>query len=153
MVRGKPKIADAAMADAEWMSNTEQQAGHIASSPNASRAPINPVPAPRPDGQTDDDVYYSIGYNEARTRHEVERWRRARADREKAELELAIAKGQVVDAKGAQDAVVDAFSRVRTKLLGVPSRVRQAMPELPMEAVEIIDERIREALEELADGR
>lgn len=94
-----------------------------------------------------------MDYNEARRRHEIERWKRAAVERKMAELDLAKAQGELVNAAAARAAVVDAFSRVRTKMLGVPSRCKQAMPEISREALDLMEARIREGLEELVDGR
>jgi phage terminase Nu1 subunit (DNA packaging protein) len=40
----------------------------------------------------------------------------------------------------------------RTKLLGVPTRLRQRIPHLTLEEIAIAEELIRESLEELAGG-
>lgn len=70
---------------------------------------------------------------------------------ELAELELAERRGQLVDAEHSRAAVIEAFSLVKTRLLAVPSRVGQRVPHLAHDVVPVVDELIREALEELAD--
>jgi hypothetical protein len=147
LIDGRPKITSATEADAEWAANTRTERVQEPRAGGTNQAPADGFSPP---GWHADE---HIDFNEARRLHEIERWRRAEVDRKKAELELAKARGELVDAAGAKAAVVDAFSRVRTKLLGVPARCRQSLPDLPLEAVALIDDRIREALEELADGR
>lgn len=67
-----------------------------------------------------------------------------------AELELAERRGSVVDADEARADVIAAYSLVKTRLLGVPSRLAQRVPDLAAKVVPVVDELIREALEELA---
>jgi phage terminase Nu1 subunit (DNA packaging protein) len=55
----------------------------------------------------------------------------------------------LIEAKTAEDAMVDLVTRSRTKLLGVPSRIKSVIPELTHAQVLLIDRQIREALEEL----
>ena len=45
-----------------------------------------------------------------------------------------------------------AVTIARTKLLATPTRARQRIPHLSLEEVNILDDLLREALEELAGG-
>lgn len=121
-VRGAPKIANIELADREWEANTRPRIDH----------------APTDDGAAD-------AYHSARARRET-----AQADM--AELELAERRGRLIDAEEARADVIKAFSLVKTRLLAVPSRVGQRVPLLADQVVPIVDELIREALEELAGG-
>lgn len=78
--------------------------------------------------------------------------RREAALAEIAELDLAERKGQVLDIDQVRADVIAKFSMVKTRLLGVPSRARQRDPSLTGRQVAMVDELIREALEELAAG-
>jgi hypothetical protein len=142
--RGAPKIADPELADREWAANTRPRIDHPAA---ADLAGEPPAPAPRvarpPAGAPRPDV---PDYNESRARRES-----ALADM--AEIEVAERRGDLVSVDEARADVVSRFTVVRTRLLGVPSRVAQRLPHLAGEVVPIIDELLREALEELAiDG-
>jgi phage terminase Nu1 subunit (DNA packaging protein) len=66
------------------------------------------------------------------------------------ELKYREAAGELVAAAGIEKKLADVFSAVRSKLLGVPSKAKQAMPdELTASMVTKIEDLIREALEEL----
>ena len=142
---GAPKIADPEVADREWQENTRS---------SIDRPPLVPVPegeheecapAPRPDDVPD--------YHESRARREAAAARREAALAELAERELAVHKGTLIDAAQARADVIGIFTIVKTRLLGIPSRVAQRLPHLAAEVVPLLDELLREALEDLADGR
>lgn len=84
-------------------------------------------------------------YNDERARHEREKRLLAELARQERERELL-----------RRDDVMQAWSQAvnltRVKLLGVPSTVRQRIPHLEVEEIEVITSLIREALEELAGG-
>jgi hypothetical protein len=145
--RGAPKIADPELADREWAANTRPRIDHPAADLGGEppdprpRSPRASVPAADPSsrGPVPD-------YNESRARRES-----ALADM--AEIEVAERRGELVPVAEARADVVSRFTVVRTRLLGVPSRVAQRLPHLAGEVVPVLDELLREALEELAiDG-
>lgn len=80
--------------------------------------------------------------NEARRRKEL-------AIAQLRELELEEAKKTLVSAAEVEAEWTDLLATVRTKLLAIPSRVRQQAPELPQTTITLIDSLIRESLEEL----
>lgn len=118
---GNPKI-NPEMADKEWEENTD-----------TLRHPEN---APKGGG---------AGEGVAGA---TERLRAAQANL--AELEYAKAAGELVLAKDVERAVTDAFTAAKTKLLAIPSRVKQAIPHLTVEEVALVERLVREALEDLA---
>ena len=74
---------------------------------------------------------------------------------------FAQARGHGLDA-AAVEAMTDAelearlvtlFASCKTKLLGIPSRARQADPTLSSVQVAIVESLVREALEDLAEGK
>jgi hypothetical protein len=139
--RGAPKIGDPELADREWAANTRPRVDYPATdlpgdlpshAPRTARPPA--AGAPRPDVPD---------YNESRARRES-----ALADM--AEIEVAERRGELVPVAEARADVVSRFTVVRTRLLGVPSRVAQRLPHLAGEVVPVLDELLREALEELA---
>lgn len=132
-VRGAPKIADPELADREWDGNTR---------PSVDRSPP-------PDVDRDvDDADYHI----ARARREVAAARREAALADMAELDLAERRGALIEVDQARADVIDKFTIVRTRILGVPARVAQRMPALASEVVPVLEEFLREGLEELADA-
>lgn len=132
--RGAPKIADPELADREWDGNTRPRIDHAPSAPPAA-----------------DDID-DADYHAARARREVAAARREAALAEMAELDLAERRGELIPVDQARADVFDKFTIVRTRLLGVPTRVAQRLPAIAADVVPVIDELLREALEELADG-
>jgi hypothetical protein len=115
-------VADADLADREWASTT---------TPTGSAAPALELPDGIPP------------LHESRARKEA-------AAAELAERKLAEHEERYVDRDEARADVIAAYTIVRTRLLGVPSRVRQRDSTLTMAQVQLLDDMIREALEELA---
>jgi phage terminase Nu1 subunit (DNA packaging protein) len=67
-----------------------------------------------------------------------------------AELDYQERIGQLIDARQVEAKTVEVFTRCRTKLLGVPSKAKTAIPTLTRADLAALDRLIREALEELA---
>jgi phage terminase Nu1 subunit (DNA packaging protein) len=87
----------------------------------------------------------------------VKKFANARADREGykakiARLEYREAAGKLVNAEVVKREWVAIGSRIRTKLLGVPTKLKQKTPDLSDEQFQALEGIIREALEGLADG-
>lgn len=78
------------------------------------------------------------------------RYEEARA--QAAELDMQERRGELVRADRVRAAVADRFLAVKSKLLAVPARVRQQMPHVAAEDVQQLEDLIREALEDLANG-
>jgi len=121
-------IVDAAAADAEWAATT-----------NADMVPASGPTAP---AQT---AAVASPLAEARARH-------AAASATIAELELAEKRGQLVRIEDVEARWSEVVTLLRTKLLGVPARMRQRDPSLKSKQIATVDTLIREALEELASG-
>lgn len=117
------QIASAAAADAEWERTTKSE--HI------------PRTGPTSAGTPTPEL------GESRARREA-------AEAEKAEIELAEMKRGLVPSKDVESKLVNAFAHCKTKLLGVPARARQRDPGLTGPQLELIEELLREALEDLA---
>jgi phage terminase Nu1 subunit (DNA packaging protein) len=84
-------------------------------------------------------------YNEARARREA-------AEAGLAEDELRKTRGELVEVAGVVDAWVGLITAAKTKLLGIPSKLKQRHPDLPRAAHVGLGELIHEALEDLADS-
>jgi phage terminase Nu1 subunit (DNA packaging protein) len=82
----------------------------------------------------------------------VSRARFEAARAELAELDLAERKGELVKASDVADKFIEVVGSAKTKLLGLAVRVKQRLPHIAAEDVQVIDDLVREALEGLADG-
>lgn len=78
--------------------------------------------------------------------------RKLNADAEMAETELAKYKGQLVDAEAVEEQWLSLVTRCKTKLLGMPSKLAYRLSALDSkdEINELLDDEIRQALEELS---
>jgi phage terminase Nu1 subunit (DNA packaging protein) len=122
------KIRSVEEADAEWKATT-----------HSDRVPLGGPTAPqRP---TDD-----ADFSEARARLEL-------AKAQLAEFEVAKRRGELIAVAELEARLVTLFASCKTKLLGIPSRARQADPTLSSVQVAIVESLVREALEDLAEGK
>jgi hypothetical protein len=137
MVGSAPKIADAELADREWEAHTQPRI-------DQPRAPSS-----APDEPAELEVVIP-DYNVSRSLREAAAARREAALADMAELEVAEKTGELVSVAEARADVIDKFTIVKTKILGVPSRIAQQLPALAGEVVPVVDSLLREALEELA---
>jgi phage terminase Nu1 subunit (DNA packaging protein) len=141
-VKGQPKIRDAVLADREWDANTDlsKAPGYV-----KQRGADRPRGPGRPPKQDDDDqVRLGMSLADASAAEKV--WK-ARI----AELDFLERSSALVDAKEMTAKLVDVYTRCRTKLLGIPTRVKQQLPELSIRDVAAVDGLVRETLEELAE--
>jgi phage terminase Nu1 subunit (DNA packaging protein) len=69
------------------------------------------------------------------------------------ELERKQKEGLLLPAEQVQKVWANSVAIVKTKLLAVPSRLRQRIPHLTLEEIAIAEELIRESLEELSEGQ
>lgn len=134
--RGTPRIVDVKLADEEWARNTDlsKAPGYVKERSEPGQEGSQQLPA-APKGPSP--------LTEATTREKDARARLA-------ELEYQRKAGGLINAKVAEDAMVDLVTRSRTKLLGVPNRLKQRHPELAPAVLQALDSLMREALEELA---
>lgn len=138
--RGHTKIISAEVADREWAANTRPQ-------------PRDPLEVDWQD--VDEDGIEGQGHiamAEAVRLHEVEKWRRAKLKRQSEELDLGVRRGELIPVDEARQTVIEEYTVLKTKLLGIPTRARQRIQHLTAEDVRTIDELVREALESLSDG-
>lgn len=84
-------------------------------------------------------------YNESRARTEF-------LKAELLELERAEKEKRLVDAGEVSQKWNELVSIARTKILGVPSKAKQRIPDFPQDAFVILEDIVREALEDLANG-
>ena len=84
-------------------------------------------------------------YNESRARTE-------HLKAELLELERAEKEGELVRADEVAKKWGEVVAIARTKVMGIPSKAKQRIPEIPADAFVALEEIVREALEDLADG-
>ena len=113
---GAPKISDPELADREWASNT--------------RAPIDRQPRifepPASEQATGRDSIPDL--NTSRALRAAASARRESALAVLAELDVAQRRGEMVAVDEARADMIDKFTVVKTRILGVPARVAQRMP-------------------------
>jgi len=145
---GSAKIADPDLADREWAANTDLSRASDAVKARAASEPttllepqahggaLKRTIAPAVDGATAD----SIAASSAQEKH----WRAKLT-----ELKYKQASGELVNAQEVQTQLVDVFTTCRTKLLGIPSKAKLALPHLTHADIVTLDTLVRESLEEL----
>lgn len=78
----------------------------------------------------------------------AERARLARAQADKAEAQVRVLRGELVEVDAVKREWSDILRSVRSRVLSVPSRVRQSLPHLTGHDVERLDSELRRSLEE-----
>ncbi|KAF1722650.1 hypothetical protein [Pseudoxanthomonas wuyuanensis] len=81
-----------------------------------------------------------------------QRARLARLQADRVELEIQRERGRLVDAREIRTAYVTLVTQARNRLLAVPGAAKGHMPHLTVDEVEMLEELISRALEEVADG-
>jgi len=132
VVDGK-QVIDFALADQEWERNTDSQKRVNAAGGVERRQPFEGG------GPGDHAPVEEVGTA-------TERLKNAQADL--AELKYAEAAGDLVDRDLTLREWADVLSRVRTKMLGIPTAFKQAVPHLTVDDVVLLEKAIREALED-----
>lgn len=79
------------------------------------------------------------------------RARRESALADMAEIDVAEKRGELVSVDEAESHWANVVTMIKTKILGVPSRLAQRMPRIASDVVPILESMLREALEEIAD--
>jgi hypothetical protein len=150
--RGQPKIADVALADQEWTENTDhgrapafvkERGLAVQTSAPSDNQPLEPPPAPTEEAPAAGDTARELSLSEASA--EEKRWRAKLA-----ELTYQQRAGELVPAKDVADRLTNIFTVCRTKLLAIPSKAKAAIPALTHADVAVLDDLVRQALEELA---
>ena len=80
---------------------------------------------------------------------------RARTEHLKAELlelDRQQKEGLLVRAEDVEHQWIEIITMARTKLLGIPTKAKQRIPDLDTDAIGVLDDIVREALEDLANN-
>lgn len=146
-VGGAPKIADPDLADREWEANTRKRVDRRGPSAGPPLA-VEDSSAMAAGSEAEELANYYV----SRARREAAAARREDALADLAEMDVLERRGELIPAAAARAQVIDRYTVVKTKILGVPSRVAQRLPHVARADVAVIDDLLREALIELADG-
>ncbi len=142
--RGHPKIADLELARRELAAGTDRSKapGYV-----KARAPAPSMPPPPPSDPTapPDGLEEPLNLNLADETARKMYWQARES-----ELKVRTRAGELVEAKKVTDQVFGVFNRLRTRLLGLPTRAKQQLPHLSPQDVAMVDSLVREALEELS---
>lgn len=155
------RVIDSEAADKEWAANTAHEQRRNTSEARPGLAPpepaiIQPISPPAPTVQIGFDRQ-ALGIPD---RPDVagdgadNTYARARAQKEhflakQAELDYLESAGKLVDVATIQKTWTAVATTVRTKVLGIPSKARQRIPDLTNEQYLILEKLAREALEDL----
>lgn len=136
-------ISDAALADQEWLASTDlSKASTELLLRTAADGTGPPPPGDAGDGASGaDGETMTLSVALAKEKH----WKALTA-----ELDYKKRVGELVDATEVESRVIDEYSRLRTKLLGLARKAKATLPHLTREDVTAIDTLVREALEDLA---
>jgi hypothetical protein len=140
ILQAKPLRVDGDLVVSEYLANVAPFQVE-AQQPRAKRE-REPPRCPSPPTESADEL---PEYTISRARSEFEKANLLELDRKAKEREL-------LRREDVQQAWSQAVNLTRTKLLGVPSTVKQRIPHLEVEEIEVITGLIREALDELAGG-
>jgi hypothetical protein len=150
---GRELVNSATMRE-EWERNTQKRVGRGPKPPagTTERTPKRPgelTPQERRDQQADSggnlaDTNEAIpDYNESRAR--TEHLKAELLELERKEKERILVKAEEVEAKW-----VEIITMARTKILGIPTKAKQRIPDLDTDAISLLDDIVRETLEDLA---
>lgn len=149
-VAGAPKIADVAVADAEWAANTDHarapdyvKARGLEPVEGAPVVPAPEVAAPAPPAARGRRTARANNLADAAARE-----KNARADL--AELDYQAKAGALVSAAEVAAAWEEMVTQMRTAMLGVPSKFKAVCPDVPRTQLAALNELLLQALESLA---
>lgn len=143
---GKAKIADVALADAEWDANTDHSKAPAYVKQRAADQGVTAVPVTDGAPVTPGQPLAGRG-SLADASAEEKRWK-ARL----AEQEFLKASGELVNAEKITVAFIGRIVRARTKVLAVPSKFKAAVPDLSLAEVRLLEDLLRQALEDVAES-
>lgn len=141
-------IGDLAVADREWAENSDltratQEVRDREAAREMARQLVAPSVVPDESPQTDEPAAMTMSVAST-----SEKFWKARL----AELKFKQESGELVPAADVARGWVDIITNAKTRLLGIPSRAKQALPHLTVTDIAALEGLIREALEGLAEG-
>ena len=139
---GQPKITSFELADQEWLANTDAQMRLNAAGGREREVPTPPTPRPTPPEPEEPAGDGEVTLANASARGKL--W-----DARHKELKFRREAQTVADVTGFKAEFGELLSQARTKLLGLPTRAKQEIPELTLPGLAKLEGLIREALEDL----
>jgi len=134
----------------EWERNTQKRVGRGPKPPagTTERTPMRPdEPTPKERREQATDLARTTedipNYNESRAR--TEHLKAELLELERKQKEQILVKAEEVEAKW-----VEIITMARTKILGIPTKAKQRIPDLDTDAISLLDDIVRETLEDLA---
>lgn len=151
-VTGEPRINSETVL-AEWRRNTR---GRV-NGPRDLRSPSEIAGTPKPLRPAADRMSAGTSRRISATREAVPDYdeSRARTEHLKAELlelERQQKLGALIPVAEVQAKWVQLVTTARTKLLGLPSKAKQHIPDLDLDAINTLDTLVRQCLDDLADA-
>ena len=144
---GKPLVNSETMRE-EWSRNTQTRIGMGPKPPGEGRAK-KPLRSKEERMKSNDEPKISKT-SEAIPDYDESRARTEHLKAELLELERQQKEGLLVKAEDVEHEWVEIITRARTKLLGIPTKAKQRIPDLDTDAIGVLDDIVREALEDLA---
>lgn len=142
--RDGQELIDSETLREEWAANTMQKVG-VGPKPPMGESVFPPERPKRDRALTDPEPGDIVpDYNESRARTEY-------LKAELLELERKEKEGLLVRASEVQAKWVEVITISRTKVLGIPSKAKQRIPDLTQDQVVVLEDIVREALEELSE--
>jgi hypothetical protein len=150
---GRELVNSATMRE-EWERNTQKRIGRGPKPPagTVERTPLRPgeaeskQPTPTPPPPPSDlarTTEIVPEYNESRAR--TEHLKAELLELERKQKEQILVKSEDVEAKW-----VEIITLARTKILGIPTKAKQRIPDLDTDAISLLDDIVRETLEDIA---
>lgn len=129
----------------DWFANTMAKIG-VGPKPPAGETAFPPERPKRDRSLTEPEPGDIVpDYNESRAR--TEHLKAELLDLERKEKEGLLVRAADVEAKW-----IEVITISRTKVMGIPSKAKQRIPDLTQDQVVVLEDIVREALEELAEG-
>ena len=150
---GRELVNSATMRE-EWERNTQKRIGRGPKPPagTVERTPLRPGEAesrqqasapPPPPSDLARTTEIVPEYNESRAR--TEHLKAELLELERKQKEQILVKSEDVEAKW-----VEIITLARTKILGIPTKAKQRIPDLDTDAISLLDDIVRETLEDIA---
>jgi hypothetical protein len=146
---GTIRVNSTTMRD-EWIRNTNSTRVRVGQGVRPLRSRESKPLRPREERvpQTDNRITKT---HEAIPDYDESRARTEHLKAELLELDRKTKEGRLVPLEEVQAKWVEIVVQARTKLLGIPTKAKQRLPDLDVDAINVLDDLVREALEDLAE--
>jgi len=141
---GRVMVNSETMRD-EWSKNTQKRIGRGPKPPASEPKPLRPREQRVPSGRISRTVESIPEYEESRARTE-------HLKAELLELERKQKESLLVPAAEIEAKWVEIVTQARTKMLGIPTKAKQRIPDLDTDAMGVLEDIVRETLEDLSSA-